>query len=101
MSAMPLRMPFHMSTPLIRVCDGIDLDLDAALGGLLDLLDPGLQRVGRAPAGRRILVGEGELDFLRVRRAGPRNASAAAIRPPKASILPLEHLLLLPQKALF
>ena len=44
------------------------LDLDAALGGLLDLLHPGIKRVRRTPAGRRVLVGEGELDLLRRRR---------------------------------
>ena len=56
------------------------LDLDAALGGLLDLLDPGIKRVRRTPAGRRILVGEGELDFLR----GAPEPSAPRRQPQRA-----------------
>src|SRR5262249_17617989 len=49
----------------------IDLDLDAALGCLLDLFHPGLQRVRGPPSGRRVLVGKRQLDLLCRRRPRP------------------------------
>ncbi len=49
-----------------------------ALAGLLDLLDPGIQRMGRTPAGRRVLVRERQLDLLRSRRGAVRCPEAAS-----------------------
>src|SRR5262249_37805298 len=48
----------------------IDIDLQAALGRLLDLLHPRIERMRGPPAGRRVLVGEGELELLGARERG-------------------------------
>jgi len=52
----------------MRVWGRIDIDLHPAFGRLFDLLDPGIKRVRRPPAGGRVLVGKGELDFLCARQ---------------------------------
>src|SRR5262249_20629688 len=55
------------------------LDLHPVLGRLLDLLGPGIERMRRPPAGRRVLVREGELELLRLRQGdeGQRGGSDA------------------------